>query len=98
ETMSEESRAEVDVARVDVGQRVVHEVDIVPARGGPRLDVGLRGEGEVLPLAAGDLLRGVGGTVGGAVSPRLPGDPHANTPSASSARYSDSSRPRSSRK
>src|SRR5207245_11193395 len=90
---AEESGPGVDVAGVDVGQRVMHEVDVVPARSGPRLDVGLRGKGEVLPLAASDLLRSVGGTVGGALPPRSPGDPHANTPSASSARYSDSSSP-----
>src|SRR2546428_9713308 len=73
----EERRMEIDLGRIDVRQRVVHDLDVVPAGGRSRLDIGFGGEFQVLALAPRDLLRLA----------------QSNTPSAASARYSDASSP-----
>src|SRR5881392_638125 len=53
----EERHVEIDLGRIDVRQRVVDDVDVVPAGGRSRLDIGFGGELQMLALAPCDVLR-----------------------------------------
>src|SRR5207244_9142008 len=81
ELPAEEGDTEFDVRGIDGGERVVDDVDVLPAGRCARLDVGLGRQLQVLALAPRDVV----------------GLVQSNTPSAASARYSDSPMPSSPR-
>ena len=64
ELVPEEPRRQIDLRGVGRGQRVVHQMDVVPAGGAPGLDVLFRGDAEVFGFPALDRCPGGRGPFG----------------------------------